>query len=484
MTKTATLTQDVNEMILISSNNIILDLNGHSIIGPGSYPGSGCGIWLSGRTGVTIKNGEVKNWYWGIRLLSYSDSNTISNNVVANNFFGIELQSSSSNTISNNVVTSNNNVGIHLSGSSFNTISNNDVTSNNNVGINLVLGSSSNKIYYNNIISNYKQAFHDASSAGNHWHEPTDFEGNYWSNYPGLDDGSGAQKHAIAGDGIGDTNIPWPSAGYDNYPFVEENRWMLPTGMITQVGHDVRVSDPDSGVEVKYDEVTKEGKTEILTSDTGPEPPAQLEVKSPFIIVKKTAKLKEDTYVTLEIPYDPAKVKYEEKLKVERYLEPDDTWTEVPTEVDTEACLALGKLSAKDFGSIFVLMEPAIIPATIDIDPDTLNLKSNGEFLTVYIELPEGYSVTAIDTSTVQLEDIHAIQDPAYGFVIAPIIDYDGDGILECMVKFDRGLVRDTQTDLNDYEEGSTVYDLVLTLTGTVDSVSFEGSDTIKVIRK
>jgi hypothetical protein len=41
-------------------------------------------------------------------------------------------------------------------------------------------------------------------------------EGNYWSNYNGLDDGSNGR---IAGDGVGDTNIP--HMGLDNYPLME-----------------------------------------------------------------------------------------------------------------------------------------------------------------------------------------------------------------------------------------------------------------------
>jgi hypothetical protein len=47
-------------------------------------------------------------------------------------------------------------------------------------------------------------------------------EGNFWSDYPGVDDGSGIGKHAIAGDGIGDTDVPWPGPDFDNYPFVRK----------------------------------------------------------------------------------------------------------------------------------------------------------------------------------------------------------------------------------------------------------------------
>jgi hypothetical protein len=51
-------------------------------------------------------------------------------------------------------------------------------------------------------------------------------EGNYWSDYIGLDDGSGMDKHSIAEDGIGDTDLPWPKTNYDNFPFMEENGWI------------------------------------------------------------------------------------------------------------------------------------------------------------------------------------------------------------------------------------------------------------------
>jgi hypothetical protein len=48
-----------------------------------------------------------------------------------------------------------------------------------------------------------------------------------------------------------------------------------------------------------------------------------------------------------------------------------------------------------------------VIPATIDIDPDTVNLKSKGKFITCYIKLPEGYSVEDIDIDSVTLTKIN-----------------------------------------------------------------------------
>ena len=70
------------------------------------------------------------------------------------------------------------------------------------------------------------------------------------------------------------------------------------------------------------------------------------------------------------------------------------------------------------------------IDATIDFDPDSLNPKSRGKFVTVYIELPAGYDVNAINISTIELTY-------GVGSVSAEVTPTNiSDGIL--MVKFDR----------------------------------------------
>jgi hypothetical protein len=45
----------------------------------------------------------------------------------------------------------------------------------------------------------------------------SDEEGNYWSDYTGVDNGA---NDRLAGDGIGDTKIPHPGAGCDYYPMM------------------------------------------------------------------------------------------------------------------------------------------------------------------------------------------------------------------------------------------------------------------------
>jgi hypothetical protein len=107
-----------------------------------------------------------------------------------------------------------------------------------------------------------------------------------------------------------------------------------------------------------------------------------------------------------------------------------------------------------------------ILPATIDIEPDTLNLKSQGKWITCYIGLPEGYPVEGIADS-ILLEDRFMVEHSEVQ-----------DGIL--MVKFNRQEVIDYIEDTG-FELPT---DLTLTVIGKVmiNLLYFGGSDTIRVI--
>jgi len=120
-----------------------------------------------------------------------------------------------------------------------------------------------------------------------------------------------------------------------------------------------------------------------------------------------------------------------------------------------------------------------IIPATVDFDPDTLNLKSKGKWVTVYIELPEGYDVVDIDVSTVKL---YEGGKPIASAELHPteIGDYDDDGIADLMIKFDRASVVSYLIDKGYGNDDKAT----LTVSGEfTDGVRFSGVDTIVVIR-
>ena len=58
-------TDDVNNAITIEADNVTIDLMGYSLIGPGS--GTNYGIYMDERSNVEIRNGTVRDFYYGIR---------------------------------------------------------------------------------------------------------------------------------------------------------------------------------------------------------------------------------------------------------------------------------------------------------------------------------------------------------------------------------------------------------------------------------
>lgn len=115
-----------------------------------------------------------------------------------------------------------------------------------------------------------------------------------------------------------------------------------------------------------------------------------------------------------------------------------------------------------------------IIPAIIDIEPDTLNRKSRGRWVTCHIELAEDYNVEDIDIDSVALTKINdeLLTPPLYTVGHSEIGDYDCDGSPDLMVKFDR------QELILLLEVG----DAEFTVSGQlVDGAAFEGSDVVRV---
>jgi len=97
-------------------------------------------------------------------------------------------------------------------------------------------------------------------------------------------------------------------------------------------------------------------------------------------------------------------------------------------------------------------------------DPD---LASKGMMI-CFIELPEGYDVSDIMQDSVTMNGTVCAEK-------AVVSDYDRDGIPDLTVKFDREQICAL------LEPGEAVE---ITVTGTVGNVRFNGTDTVRVIRK
>jgi parallel beta-helix repeat protein len=120
-----TFTGDIYEPIVVDADNIVIDGNDFTLQGAGS----GYGIYMNGRLGVTIKNVVMNDFSYGIWLFSSSDNtvigntvsgmhwsfflhsssnrNTVSGNTVSDGYYGIVMHKSGSNILRNNVIVSN-----------------------------------------------------------------------------------------------------------------------------------------------------------------------------------------------------------------------------------------------------------------------------------------------------------------------------------------------------------------------------------------
>jgi predicted CXXCH cytochrome family protein len=119
------------------------------------------------------------------------------------------------------------------------------------------------------------------------------------------------------------------------------------------------------------------------------------------------------------------------------------------------------------------LLEAAIAsfaPVSMDFtfNPHTLNLASNGNWVTGYLQPPAGYSASDIDVASILLNGSIPV---AMGAPTA-ICDCDEDGVDELMVKFDRAEV---QAILSEGKE------VLVVVSGFVAGERFVGTDMIRV---
>ena len=112
------------------------------------------------------------------------------------------------------------------------------------------------------------------------------------------------------------------------------------------------------------------------------------------------------------------------------------------------------------------------IVSSFTITPSTLNRKSKGKYITAYIEFDEGVDLTEVNEGSVALLiDGHTML-PAHPDDIK-ISDFDGNGIEDITVKFDR------QEVIELVENG----DIELSISGSVGPLFFQESESLRVMK-
>ncbi len=177
----------VTENILINTTDAIhVSYSGNCMINQNIVENNGHrGIFVTNSWNFTISDNYVRDsgWY-GINANASIGGLIAGNNAGENHYDGIGLGSNCSNC----------------------TIARNNVKNNTLYGVWLDSDSGGNSIYHNNIADNGIQAI---AALANHWDDG--IEGNYWSNYTGVD---------LDRDGIGDTVHVLDSNNTDHYPLM------------------------------------------------------------------------------------------------------------------------------------------------------------------------------------------------------------------------------------------------------------------------
>jgi parallel beta-helix repeat protein len=118
-----TFTSDIYDSIVVAADNIVIDGNGYTLYGSGS----GYGIYLNSKSGITVTKVAINGFSCGIHL-EQSSTNTISENTVSDTTEGISLKfSSTGNTISDNTVLDSDN-GIYMFSAPGSTITGNEIS--------------------------------------------------------------------------------------------------------------------------------------------------------------------------------------------------------------------------------------------------------------------------------------------------------------------------------------------------------------------
>ena len=197
---------------LISGNNItanthsgvyILNASDNAIL-KNDITNNWNGIDVAASSNNTLSGNNVTGNIVGIRagsalinsVLVKSTNNAVLGNTIVNNTNGVDVIGVLFTTISRNHIAENSQYGISLDAASNNTISANNIADN-NLGVYYDGLCNNNTAYHNNFIGNTKHVEVSPSDV-DAWDDGV--EGNYWSNYTGVDlnhDGLGDSPHVL-----------------------------------------------------------------------------------------------------------------------------------------------------------------------------------------------------------------------------------------------------------------------------------------------
>src|SRR6266513_1310347 len=235
--------------MVVASDNITVDLGGHTLTGPGMGPQTwplpqldSVGVRVGGHTGVTIRNGKTTAFSTGIYFIDMVSSSiesvttlrnrfgfyihasqkiTVKDSDVEFNIYGLHLQNSDDCVLVNNLLArqtynSPGGYGLYLYASSRNRVTDNTIDSNINWGI-WFSDAKENVIFHNNVVGN-NPPVSDNTEGSNVWYDKQSKEGNWWADYKGKDGDN---------DSIGDSPYPILGPGWmvDPYPFVAKDGW-------------------------------------------------------------------------------------------------------------------------------------------------------------------------------------------------------------------------------------------------------------------
>lgn len=425
---TYTLTDSISsngDGIVVERSNITINGNGYTLQGEISFDSRG--IYLSGRENVTVKNTQIKSFYYGILLVS-SDHNSISGNTMVDNANGIYIYSSSHNSIFRNDITmvlwAGFGNGTILYYSLNNTLARNKVT-NNNVGIAFYWYAHNNSIIENDLTNNGASIFSYNSNDYNNI-----VGNNITDNECGVYLGWFSNYNTIRGNKITANTQNGVELMCASNNIIHHNNFTDNTKQVYDYAWDYLGVPPSINV---WDDGYPSGGN-YWSDYTGVDMcsgPYQDEIGSdgigdtPYVIDENN----QDDYPFMEL------------------------WSPVPPTIN----------------------------ATVDIIPNVLNLRAKPKYVNAFIELPEGYSVSEIDAYSILMNGTISVNQDAR----TVIGDYDSDGIPDLRVKFNGTevieyiLANINMTKL--IEERFMI--ATLTITGYLnDGTPFQGSDTIRIM--